>query len=100
MQGVCGNAGMCPTRWLAAWLESPAPTAEGDRHAAGDIEDVTDDWDAVGGAKVGTCAASDAAGHRRSRQSSSLEGRARPWLGTVERPVTRGLRCGGSPRRR
>ena len=45
---------------------------------------------AVGGAKVGTCGASDAAGQRRSRQSSSLEGPARPWLGTLERRVTRG----------
>jgi hypothetical protein len=54
---------------------------------------------AVGGAKVGTCAAFDAAG-QRPRQSSSLEGRGRPWLGTPDHRVTRELRCVGSPRRR
>ena len=55
------------------------------------------DLHAVDGATVGTCAAFDAAGRCR-RQSSSLEGRARP--GTPDGLVTHGLPCAESPRRR
>src|SRR5215203_322209 len=76
-------------------------TATGDRRAAGEVSKRSQPiGHAVGGAKVGTCAASDAAGQCRSRQSSKLEGRARPWLGTPDCGVIRALPCAESPPRR
>jgi hypothetical protein len=52
-----------------------------------------------GRAMVDTCAAFDAAGRPRLRQSSSLEGRARRSPGIPAPQVTRRLPCAGSPRR-